>query len=68
MCKHVKRHRYDTSHERIVHVAVILMRCCIAGDPECWKSVAPQLTQPELEGLWMLTGPTKELRKQEGQS
>ena len=55
MCKHVKWHRYDTSHARTVHVTVILMRCCIACDPERWKSVTPQSTQLELEGLWMRT-------------
>ena len=39
-----------TSHARIIHVTVTLMRCCIACDPECWKSCSA-LTQPELEGV-----------------
>ena len=43
-----------TLHARIVRVTVVFMRCCVACEPECWKSVAPQSTQSELEGLWTI--------------
>lgn len=67
MRKHVKRRYYDTSHARIVHVTVIHMCCRIACDPECWESLAPHPTQPELEGLWILADPTNEFRRQKGE-
>ena len=47
------------SHAHIFHVTARLMLYLVAGYSECWKSVALQSTHPELEGLWMLAGPTK---------
>ena len=70
----LKLYFYHPPEDKKKRKTGIFMRCCIARDPQCWKSVVPQSTQSELDipGIVddnnVLTDPTKELRRQEGES